>query len=276
MKKQNKMIQGKTSVLWNEKTGPGYYRIGLRCHRDFVYADPGQFVMLRIGDGYGPLLRRPFSIHRLTGETRDECILEILYKVIGAGTAKLSGYAKGDSIDMLGPLGNGFSLPQRTRGIMIIAGGIGVAPMFFLVEAIQKRGGDLSDIPIFIGGRTGLDLLCLDRFSGMGMRVITTTEDGSAGERGFVVEPFERALKKKRPEMIYACGPRGMLSSVAALSIKYGTKCQISIETIMACGMGACLGCAVGPDAKSGNYRHACLDGPVFEADKLMPFLSDF
>lgn len=278
MKRQDrrKMIQEKAAVLWNDAIGPGYYRLGLRCSRVYLEAMPGQFVMLQVGDGNGPLLRRPFSIHRRIVDVPGGCIVEILYKVVGSGTAKLAGYTKEHFIDSLGPLGNGFSLPDSTRDIVIVAGGIGVAPMLFLAEAIQHKGGDLHGQAIYIGGRNAMDLLCLDRFSAMGMRVTATTEDGSYGKKGFVVEPFAKALQNSRVKRVYACGPRGMLAAVASLSIQCGVPCQISVETTMACGMGACLGCALVPDEKTGQYHHACLDGPVFEAEKLIPFLSGF
>jgi dihydroorotate dehydrogenase electron transfer subunit len=267
------MILEKAPVFGNDDLGAGYYRISMGCHSAYGAAHPGQFVMLKIGDSLDPLLRRPFSIHHLSRDEKGEWVLDVLYKVVGKGTDMLSRYEKGEYIDLFGPLGKGFTIPEGDSSIMMVAGGIGIAPMIFLAEVLEKKGVDLSVASIFIGGCTRADLLCLDRFSRSGMTVTVTTEDGGAGEKGLVTAPVEKALKKHAPNIIYTCGPPGMLAAVAALSVKYRIPCQLSVETIMACGMGACLGCAVGLDEKSGKYLHACMDGPVFEAGQLMPFL---
>jgi len=188
---------------------------------------------------------------------------------VGEGTKKLSGCKKGDIVDILGPLGNGFSFSDHYKRIFIVAGGIGVAPMLFLASYLQKKGVNPSECMVFLGGRSKDDLLCSDDFLRIGMKIHLTTDDGSAGDRCFVTHPLEIALEKGRPDIIYACGPLEMLKCVAGIAEKHTVTCQVSIETIMACGMGACLGCAVERKETSGNYMHACLDGPVFDAGAL-------
>lgn len=263
------MIQGKVQVLWNNKIGPSYYRIGLKCDRGYSDAKPGQFIMLRLSDQIAPLLRRPFSIHRLITSDGGIKGIEILYKVVGKCTTRLSLCKNGDIVDILGPLGNGFSIPSNYNRIFIVAGGIGVAPMLFLVSFLKEKNIDVSAGKVFLGGRTKDDLLCKDEFLRCGMTVHITTDDGSAGERCFVTHPLETAVKETPPDIIYACGPLQMLKCVVNIAEKYEVPCQVSIETIMACGMGACLGCAVEGKETFAKYMHACVDGPVFDARKL-------
>lgn len=256
-------------VLWNENVGPGYFKIGLQCHPDYSDAVPGQFVMLRLNDRMVPLLRRPFSIHRLV-EKKDRVYgIEILYKVVGKGTHILSQHPAGSCLDLLGPLGKGFVLSKDHKKVFIVAGGIGVAPMVFLLSSMKKLGIDLSACQVFLGGRTSEDLLSMDECSDFGIRLQVTTDDGSSGNMCLVTTPVETSLAVERPDMIYACGPMPMLKCVAGLAEKYGLPCQISVETVMACGMGTCLGCAIEPKNDGGKYLHACTDGPVFDAGML-------
>ena len=261
-----KMYQESAKVLWNEKVGPDYFRIGLACEEHYSNANPGQFIMLRAGDRLFPLLRRPFSVHGLIVNADHVQGIELLYKVVGEGTKLLSRCRPDDILDILGPLGNGFSISEKYHRIYIVAGGIGVAPMVFLASTLKKRGTDPDQCTVFIGGRTSDDLLCKDEFSDMGMQVRITTDDGSAGDRCLVTHPLEIAVKQDPPDMIYACGPLQMLQCIAGFADNYAFPCQVSIEALMACGMGACLGCAVETRDDKTRYLHVCVDGPVFDS----------
>jgi len=263
------MFQENVKVLWNKKVGPSYYRIGLTCHEGYAAAKPGQFIMLRFPQQTVPLLRRPFSIHRLIDNGGLTTGIELLYKVVGEGTHKLSTCRQGDIVDILGPLGTGFSFFEHYEQVAVVAGGIGVAPLIFLVSFLQKEGVDLSQCTVFLGARSRADILCRDDFSRMGMKMHITTDDGSAGDQCFVTHPLETEMEKRRADVIYACGPLEMLKCVVGISEKHRVPCQISVETIMACGMGACLGCAVEGQDDLDKYMHACIDGPVFDADTL-------
>lgn len=256
-------------VLWNKNIGPGYFKTGIQCNAGYVQAIPGQFVMLGLSDQMHPLLRRPFSIHRLIEKDSTVIGVEILYKVVGKGTEILSRYPAGKQIDMLGPLGKGFDITHDRQRVFIVAGGIGIAPMVFLMSLLKKTGIDLSACHAFLGGRTSNDLLCLDEFSNFGINLQVTTDDGSTGDMCQVTTPMTTALAKNRPDMIYACGPMEMLKCIAEMAQAYDVPCQISIETVMACGFGTCLGCAVEPENDNGKYLHACIDGPVFNAGTL-------
>lgn len=262
------MKQQVANILYNDALSPGYWRLGLATGSGYVDARPGQFVMVRLEDGDFPLLRRPFSIHRLMVEGAAANRIEVLYRVIGRGTRILSGLRPGQAVDLLGPLGRGFRIPETARRIDVAAGGIGVAPMPFLFEHLKAQL-DLSACRVFLGGRTRQDLLCRDDFEAMGVRVIPTTDDGSDGDQCLLTHPLETAVRQTPPDLIAACGPMGMLACVAGIARSTGVACQVSLESAMACGIGACLGCAVQPASKNAHYLHVCKDGPVFDIDQI-------
>ena len=264
------IIQEKVIVLSNTPVGPGYYRIKVSCHRQYADAMPGQFVMVRLISKIDPLLPRPFSIHRLVRQDGHVIGLELLFKVVGKATHALSLKKPGEYIDLTGPLGTGFSIPVEARYINIVAGGIGVAPMIFFLEYLRQQRHDPASIEVFLGGKSKADLLCLTDFSDFGVKVHATTDDGSSGDQCLVTDPLEISVAGNLPDIIYACGPMDMLACISGIAEKYGVTCQVSIEAMMACGMGACLGCAVAGRNRSDSYFHVCLDGPVFDIAELL------
>jgi dihydroorotate dehydrogenase electron transfer subunit len=263
------MIQQPVQILWNEAVGADCFHLGLSCASGYERARPGQFVMLGLGSRHAPLLRRPFSIHRRIAGNGSPAGIELLYKQVGAGTRILARCRPGDTLDLLGPLGRGFRIPAGCRRVFLAAGGIGVAPLVFLADSLAEAGVDRAASTVFLGGRSKSDILCVDVFRQMGYAVVTTTDDGSLGNQCLVTHPLEAAARTRRPQVIYACGPMAMLACVAGISEALRLPCQVSIETVMACGMGACLGCAVAGAQSGAGYRHACRDGPVFEASEL-------
>jgi dihydroorotate dehydrogenase electron transfer subunit len=263
------MKQQRVQVLWNDRLAPSCYKIGLKASDRFRSAVPGQFIMLRIGNQVDPLLRRPFSIHQLIPCDGAYQGIAVLYKVVGTATRMLTQLRPGDRVDIIGPLGNGFHVGGHVQQAMIVAGGIGVAPMPFLVSRLLAGSIAPSQCKVFIGGKSKDDLLCREDFSDMGIAVHATTDDGSSGDQCLVTDPLEIEISSSKPDIIFACGPMPMLSCVAAIAEKHGIECQVSIETIMACGLGACLGCAVESRKEPGRYLHTCLNGPVFRADAL-------
>ena len=252
-------------ILWNCREADAYYRMGIQSAHRFETASPGQFVMVRPKRHTQPLLRRPFSIHNLIRMENRIHGFEILYKVVGVGTEKLSVCRKGDTIDILGPLGKGFSYDNDIKHVYMVAGGIGVAPFNFLASHLLGAGVENSRLTLFLGGRSSRDLLGLKTFERLGIGLQTATDDGSAGVHGLVTMPLEEAIQAKKPDILYACGPVPMLKKVMTISDTYHVPCQISIEAMMACGMGACLGCAVDKRLPQKKYLHACIDGPVFD-----------
>jgi dihydroorotate dehydrogenase electron transfer subunit len=253
------------TVMWNEPVGPACYRLGLGSINGFTKTKPGQFVMLRISTGVDPLLRRPFSIHRLIRKSGRTVGIEILYKVVGKGTAMLAHASVDDQLNVFGPLGSAFIVPSNVQRIFIVGGGIGIAPLVFLGQDLLNRDKDPAQCQVFIGGRTQGDILCADDFRRLKMRVWVTTDDGSAGDQCLVTHPVLEAIQHRAPDAIYACGPLDMLKCIVGFAEAHSIHCQISIETRMACGMGVCLGCAVASREDDSRFLHACLDGPVFD-----------
>ncbi len=231
--------------------------------------EPGQFIMLRRGGSLDPLLGRAFSIYRISGT---EPIVEILYKIMGKGTACLAQQKPGDALEVLGPLGNAFTVPAEERTTVLVAGGIGVPPIAALAARLAARG---SRPPrVFLGGKTGADILSAKEFEAMGAALAVTTEDGSLGAAGKITDLVEPYLRSGPPYPIgvYVCGPPGLLLAIALMTEAREIPCQVSMEASMACGFGACMGCAV--EARSAGpavaYKLVCQDGPVFDARALV------
>ncbi len=263
------MIQTIAAVRQNEIVAPNYGRISLFCGESFARSKPGQFVMLGFRDSNQPLLRRPFSIHRLILAGGRCQGIELLYKTVGPATHRLSRLRAGETVGLLGPLGNAFQIASGTRRIYLAAGGVGVAPMVFLLEWLQSMPPEPPACRLFLGGRSREDLLCAEEIERLGTPVVLTTDDGSCGDQCRVTSPLEEAIRRKPPDLVLACGPTAMLACVLGIVRACSVPCQVSIETMMACGMGACLGCAVSGRQDDTRYLHACLDGPVFDAEEI-------
>jgi dihydroorotate dehydrogenase electron transfer subunit len=246
---------------------PGVFRLTFPSREMAKMATPGQFVMIKPKSMAEPLLPRPISIHR-AGNGR----IDLLVRVVGEGTRRISELRPGEVLEVKGPLGRGFQIdPQKVP--LLVAGGMGAAPLLFLAEKLARSGGwENGKRPVlFIGGRAKRELLALGEFRRTGLKVLVATEDGSLGQKGLVTERL-RTYLEARPTggIIYACGPAGMLRAVADLAVRTGTPCQVSLEERMACGMGACLGCAVALRQEDGpGYVQVCQDGPVFEAREI-------
>lgn len=221
-------------------------------------AKPGQFLEIKISDGYEPLLRRPFSIHRRRGKD-----IEIIYRIAGRGTEILSQRKVGEYLNVIGPLGNGFSILDSQPSILV-AGGMGVAPLVFLAEKLAK-----SKTLVLLGAKTKRQILCEKEFRDLGCEVKVATDDGSRGFKGKVTDLLKHLLPTLSSQLstIYACGPKLMLKEIALISKQYNIPAQVSLEEHMACGIGACLGCVV--KTKDG-FKRVCKEGPVFNADEIV------
>ncbi len=211
-------------------------------------ARPGQFVTIRCGEGPNPLLRRPFSIHRT-----DENKLALLFDVVGQGTEWLANRKAGDILGILGPLGNGFQVGQSTRNLLLVAGGIGIAPMVFLAERAATGG---HSVKVIVGAKTASQV-----YSDIqGAELIQVTEDGSAGEKGMAADVGFTLTEWA--DQVFACGPGPMYQAMAKSGLGDGKSVQVLLEEVMGCGVGACRGCAI--PTKQG-MKMVCHDGPVFE-----------
>ncbi len=257
-------------IISNRMLAPGYYRMELECGPPLTAAVPGQFVMVLIdGGGRGPFWRRPFSVAGLVCREGRVCGIELVYKVVGRGTAAMAAMAAGKLVSLLGPLGRGFDVSGDPDPLFLAAGGIGIAPMVFLARSLEERGHRGRRL-FFLGGRGKADLLCLARLERLDLELHLATDDGSAGHAGPLTGPMAEAAAKGPPQLICACGPPGMLRAVARMAAEHCCPCQVAVETLMACGMGACQGCALPETGGSGFYLHACRDGPVFDASRIV------
>lgn len=221
---------------------------------------PGQFAEIRIDGSDTTFLRRPISIHYVD-KTKNE--VWFLVQLVGDGTRKLATVKAGDTVNVVMPLGNGFTLPEQDGSMhpLLVGGGVGTAPLLMLGEELLKRGCK----PTFLlGARSAKDLLQLDEFAKLG-DVYTTTEDGSMGEKGYVTQ--HSLLHGATFDMIYTCGPKPMMVSVAKYAKANDIACEASLENMMACGVGACLCCVENTDE---GHLCVCKDGPVFNIKKLL------
>lgn len=267
-------MQFKSMVVTNVEVSPGYFRMRLTAPRELQGALPGQFLMLKVSDSIDPLLRRPFGLfdvgtfHAEFDDCGERVYLEILYKVVGKGTRMLSLLHHGDGVDLLAPLGKGFSPGEKGEEKILVGGGVGLAPLYYLAKELVRKG---EKVRLFAGGRNRDDILCITEFERLGVETYVATDDGTLGESGLVTEVLEKHLKGKG-ERIFACGPMPMLAAVAGLADRHGVPCQVSLEAYMACGVGACLGCVMkgrNHSDESPDYRCVCKDGPVFDSFEL-------
>ena len=261
--------QGRGKILANVEVAPDHYRMEIEAPFVPERALPGQFVMVKVTDGLAPVLRRPFGIYTIN-EARGS--FEMIYRVVGEGTRLLSEMADGVDIDVLGPLGNGFNLDLAGDQPLIVAGGVGVPPLFSLAQALARKG---KKPVVIIGGRIADDLLSLDAFRQVGIEPLLATEDGSAGYKGYVTAIMEERLDDgKIPSAVYSCGPKPMLRRVGEIAMSRGIPCELSLEAIMACGFGVCLGCVVKTCSSDGSSEHdfsrVCCEGPVFDAKEIV------
>jgi dihydroorotate dehydrogenase electron transfer subunit len=217
--------------------------------------------MLSADAGIDPLLRRPFSIHRVLGQD-----FKILYRIVGKATHLLKDKSTGHILDMMGPLGNGFPLRNVKRKNILVAGGIGIAPLFYLAESIR----DHKPL-IFLGARNKEETLGLAQLKSIGIKPLVTTDDGSLGSKGLVTDKLEEFLtdrvSRNNDYCLYACGPKPMLKKLSLIAKKFKLTGYFALEEFMACGLGACLGCVV--NTKKG-YQRVCKEGPVFSIDEII------
>ena len=254
------------TVTDNRRVGDSGFVVTFRSERLAAEALPGQFVMLGIPSGTDPLLRRPYSVYRVgrPGLPAETC--ELLYKIIGRGTARLAAVRPGETLPCLGPLGRGFVPPSADLRPVLVAGGIGIAGLLHLAATLRAAGRPAT---LLFGCRDATDLPLTEGFEALGVPVEVATEDGSHGHRGQVTALLEERLGDGDLE-VFACGPQAMLRAVARLTARR-VRCQVSMESHMACGFGVCLGCVVPTAAGAGHERYArvCVEGPVFRSEEL-------
>lgn len=279
-------VQEKAKILETHREAEGIHRLVLYAPRIVPTARPGQFVMIRVAsEGSDPLLARPFSFHRLH---KEDGLFEILLRVVGTGTRILSQRPAGSVLDVVGPLGRGFSLPSGPHEtVVFVAGGIGIAPLWALLDELTAKThrNRPEHLHVFYGARTRAELVPLNPLKRLGVHLVVSTDDGSSGEAGTVVEALRRRYEGDSglPDRVYACGSLPMQVSLTRWASGRNLPVEMSLESMMACGIGACLGCAlpaVDPDdPQAERYVHVCQDGPVFDPrrirwDKIQPIMA--
>ena len=272
------MLERKVKVKGILELGAGKYLVSLHAPEQARLVRPGQFIMIKcVEDTNGnPLLRRPFTIfniHRNARGGRPDGI-DLLIKDAGVGTRKLVRTKPGLMLDCLGPLGRGFQVNHELRTeastACLVAGGVGIAPLLLLADNLKAQR--IRPI-LFYGGASEADLVLRDHFERLEIDIIYVTEDGSLGEQGQVTEPLDRYLELNPHNniRIYTCGPWGMMKAVHEIAGRHKLTCEVSLETRMGCGMGACLGCVVSYSDDQGRlqYLRACIDGPVMDSRRI-------
>ena len=253
-------IQKRCTVVGMTRLNPTTYWMVLEVGKmvEELGLRAGQF--LHVACGEGNLLRRPISV-ALAYPDEPEDTAALIFEVKGEGTRWLSRRQAGDQVDVIGPLGNGFAVEQGGR-YLLVGGGIGVPPLLGYGECFQKNAVAV------LGFRSADRVILADRFQACCEEVYLCTDDGSAGRHGFVDAQVRDILEKDQSfTAVLACGPRPMLKNVAAAAAEFGVPCQVSMEERMACGVGACLGCAI--QMADGTMKHVCKNGPVFDAEEV-------
>ncbi len=243
-------------LLENKKINGKYFKLAFQSVALSRSVRPGQFLQCRINNGNDPYLRRPFSYYRVSGKR-----VEVLYEVLGKGTAILAAKKKGDALKVMGPLGKGFTAQTGKKKRILVAGGVGVPPLVFLAEKYPTEY-------LLIGTKSKAELLPKAELKKIRAKILCSTEDGSYGMKGFVTRLLEKILRDQHPGefFIQTCGPKPMMEAVITLARKFGIEGEASWDETMACGVGACLGCMV---KTRDGLKRACADGPVFKFEDL-------
>lgn len=262
MQSEKKILQ--CEILSNTWITNEHIKLSLLCPHIARGYQPGQFVMVRVSQSNDPLLRRPFAVYKVYGD-----VIDLVVKVVGKGTMILAQKPIGDRLDLIGPLGNGFPLSGDYQTAILVAGGIGIVGLMSIIQKIQGKR-----ILAIIGGCSRVNLIGERDLADLGVNVWIATEDGSCGFKGLASELLEEVLSRESFTScrIFSCGPMGMLKSVSDIAKRYELECYVSLEERMACGIGACLGCAVQviSDDGSAKYKMVCIDGPVFNSKDIV------
>lgn len=255
----------KAIVVVNRGVARELYEMKIEAGGVCEKAQPGQFVHVRPGATYDPLLRRPLSLYDVD---KKKGVITLLYKVVGRGTGLLTRVKSREYVDIMGPLGNGFTLPDGGLNCCLVGGGVGVAPLVYLARVLHEKE---NTVRVLYGVASYLDAAVYEgKFAELGVNAVAATMDGSLGRKGTVIDLLHDEAAANKIDMIYTCGPEKMMTEVVRYADKHGIKGEVSLEEYMACGVGACLGCARRLKPEDSEYVKVCKDGPVF-AIKALP-----
>ena len=283
------MIQVTSKIVSNRRMTANCWRVVVDAPGISSSVKPGQFIHVKIGGESGPLFRRPFSVFRRIPLREGHFGIEIVYEVIGAGTGVMKGLRKGDTLDVIGPLGRGFELDRGKSVQVVVAGGTGAACLFLLSEEISRAGLPLK---VLLGAETKALVLLKKEYAALKGEVMVSTDDGTYGFHGFVTQMLDQAFNEGKIStdcVIYSSGPEPMLKALASVCRANRIPAQVSVERHMMCGIGACLACVCKVDPnrvskkrdlesshiqsvsdKDFGYALVCKDGPVFDIDEVI------
>ncbi|QKE84945.1 dihydroorotate dehydrogenase electron transfer subunit [Arthrobacter sp. NEB 688] len=260
------VVQVAGEVVANRRVG-AYHHLTIVAPGVAELARPGQFVALAVG---GPtsanLLRRCFSLHKVKASGTYGGTLDVVVAAHGPGTQWLTGLSAHDAVDVVAPLGRPFPLPAEPVPCVLVGGGYGSAPLFWLAEALRERG---CHVEMVLGAASEDRLFGVVEARRSADGVTVTTDDGSAGRRGWVSDVLGEVVDRTGAGVVYACGPMGMLRSVTEVAQAHGAVAQVAVEESMACGIGVCMTCVMPVRGTDGTTRmvRSCVEGPVFRGD---------
>ncbi len=253
----------KAMVLNNRQVGSELFVIELSAPAMAGKCQPGQFLHIKPGRTDDPLLRRPISIYDVVaGSGR----ISLLYRVVGKGTGLLTRVKVNDQVDIMGPLGRGFTLPDQAESVLLVGGGVGIAPLLYLGRILKEKQ---CQVTVLCGAATAGQIVAGERFQDLGMSFKSATMDGSAGLKGLVTDLLNSYEAPAGIDRVYTCGPEPMMAAVAGWAGAQNIWGEVSLEEHMACGVGACLGCARKLNNDNDGYVKVCKDGPVFNINQV-------
>ena len=270
------MLMATGEVLSHKKQGEYYHSLTIVAPDIGEKVKPGQFVNIKCGTDRSHILRRPFSVYRVHKRGGWASTLEVVFDIRGPGTEFLSQRRAHTSIDLIGPLGRGFALPKRRAHCLLIGGGIGAVPLFFLADELRNEG---HRVDVILGARSAGLLLNQIEARRLASVCRITTDDGSAGEEGRVTDVLSEMITKCDTEVVYACGPHPMLAAVSAVCVEHKIPVQVAVEELMGCGWGVCMTCVMPlkrPRKKDDSdedeviYARSCTEGPVFNGGSVV------
>ena len=249
-----------SKILSNEQISNDIYRIRLERTEEMGSIDPGQFFQVKSKEGGEFFLRRPISICFVESNA-----IHLVIRKNGKGTEAICSKKAGAYLDLLGPLGNGFSLDEQSKRVVLVGGGIGVAPLLELARQLKS-----TQKKVLLGYRS--DPYLVEDFQRLSKEVLVAVEEGDQGYKGYVTDLLEKEIKKEQPDLIYACGPEVMLKKVQQLGVQYQVETQLALEERMACGVGACLVCSCKIKAENNGWHfvRTCKEGPVFSGKEVI------
>ncbi|MGH2806193.1 MAG: dihydroorotate dehydrogenase electron transfer subunit [Actinomycetota bacterium] len=272
----SQMIIANGEVLSHKKYGEHYHSLTIVAPEIGEKVKPGQFVNIKCGYSQSHILRRPFSVYRVHKRGGWASTIEIVFDIRGPGTEYLSQLRGHATVDLVGPLGRGFAMPKRRAHCLLVGGGIGAAPLFFLADELRN---EQHRVDVVLGARTSGLLLNAIEARRLASVCLSTTEDGTAGDQGRVTDVLEDTIDRCETEVVYACGPHPMLEAVSKVCEKKKIPVQVAVEELMACGYGVCMTCVMPMRRKPKKdepledavfYARSCTEGPVFNGHLVM------